>query len=270
MIDRDNLQKLADKLTLVKIFKIIETLQKKFSDLFEDFKTLSKQDGPPGPRGETGPKGEKGEEGEKGDDGFDGLNGWDGEDGEDGEPGPEGERGPQGLPGREGKEGKEGKPGKPGEKGKDGIPGKKGENGKDGKPGAQGPKGEHGSPDTPEEMRDKLESLRKGKKLSIQAIEGLAKILEAMNESRSYLVSGRRDSSGSSSGTFKDDETPAGTINGVNTVFTIANTPLTGSLKVYRGGARQRVTEDYTLIVKTITFTFAPQVGEVLLCDYRY
>lgn len=69
---------------------------------------------------------------------------------------------------------------------------------------------------------------------------------------------------------FMDDETPAGTVNGVNTVFTLVKYPVNGSLKVFRGGARQRVTEDYTLAGRTITFTIAPQVGEILLADYRY
>lgn len=69
---------------------------------------------------------------------------------------------------------------------------------------------------------------------------------------------------------FMDDETPSGTINGVNQDFTLSKAPVGGSLKVYRGGARQRITEDYTISGKTITFTIPPVVGEVLLCDYRY
>lgn len=71
-------------------------------------------------------------------------------------------------------------------------------------------------------------------------------------------------------GKLIDDETPTGTINGTNKAFTLASTPNpTASLKVYRGGARQRVTEDYTLSGDTITFTVAPVTGEILLCDYR-
>ncbi len=68
-----------------------------------------------------------------------------------------------------------------------------------------------------------------------------------------------------------DDETPVGTVNGVNTIFTCRRLPHPGSLKVYRGGARQRVTEDYTISEhgKKITFLTAPQVGEIILLDYR-
>lgn len=68
---------------------------------------------------------------------------------------------------------------------------------------------------------------------------------------------------------YVDDETLTGTINGSNTVFTIKKAPVSGSLKIYRGGTRQRVTEDYTFSGTTITFTVAPQVGEILLADYR-
>lgn len=68
---------------------------------------------------------------------------------------------------------------------------------------------------------------------------------------------------------YVDDETPQGVIDGNNTVFTLRKSPATGSLKLYRGGARQRVTEDYTLSGYTITFVIAPEVGEILLADYR-
>lgn len=69
---------------------------------------------------------------------------------------------------------------------------------------------------------------------------------------------------------FIDDETPSGTKNGVNTTFYLAKAPIGGSLKLFRGGARQRVTEDYTLSGKTITFLVAPEAGEVLTADYRH
>lgn len=71
-------------------------------------------------------------------------------------------------------------------------------------------------------------------------------------------------------GKFIDDETPTGTINGVNTIFTLANIPNPPlSLKVFVNGSRMRITEDYTLAVKTITFITAPPTGSIILCDYR-
>ncbi len=110
-------------------------------------------------------------------------------------------------------------------------------------------------------------------------VEILEGIIEELRKSIDDLLIFKKGQGGTSTGTifgggsrtrFIDDETPAGTINGSNATFTTSKAPLTGSLKVYRGGARQRVTEDYTFDTKTITFTIAPEVGEVLLVDYRY
>ena len=122
-------------------------------------------------------------------------------------------------------------------------------------------------PEKPEEIRDKLETLQGENKLSIQAIQSLPAILEELKSRPSgrsgpSLISRRIR--------FIDDETPTGTVNGVNAVFTISKTPETGSLKVYVNGARMRVTEDYTVSNKTITFNTAPPTGSILLADYRY
>lgn len=167
----------------------------------------------------------------------------------------------------------QGEQGVQGEKGKDGKNGEKGDNGNDGLPGMPG---KNGAEKTPEELRDALESLKKGKKLSIQAIDELADILEELKKDRKGsgrdigLLKGGIHAGKGREIRFKDDETPSGTIDGVNTTFTISKTPISGSLKVYRNGARQRITEDYTFTGKTITFIIAPQVGEIILVDYRY
>lgn len=137
-----------------------------------------------------------------------------------------------------------------------------------------GEDGEDGSPDTPEEVRDKLEGLTKGKKLSINAIDELPELLEEiMKEAKN-----KGEGSGAPARIlapakvrFIDDFTPVGTIDGANTIFKVSKTPAAGSLKVYRNGMRQRVTEDYTFDnYRTITFLNAPQVGEILLVDFRY
>ena len=126
-------------------------------------------------------------------------------------------------------------------------------------------------PTTPKEERDKLETLEEGEKLSIQAIDGLSKLLEELGTRITEKTSGGGGGLISKRIRFIDDETISGVVNGTNTVFTLSRTPETGSLKVYRGGSRQRVTEDYTFDGnKTITFTIAPQVGEILLADYRF
>lgn len=69
-----------------------------------------------------------------------------------------------------------------------------------------------------------------------------------------------------------EGEIPSGTLNGVNTVFTLANTPNPQtSLKLYLNGLRQQVGagNDYTLSGATITFSVAPVATDVILADYR-
>lgn len=73
-------------------------------------------------------------------------------------------------------------------------------------------------------------------------------------------------------GDFVTNEAPTGTINGSNTVFTLANTPdPASSVAVYVNGARMKGGgEDYTLSGSTITFVTAPPTGSIILVDYRY
>ena len=107
-------------------------------------------------------------------------------------------------------------------------------------------------------------------------LAALAKKLEDISKSKEDGKGGRIPAVGSGISTkrsvqflFIDDETPDGIIDGSNADFILKKSPVKGSLKVYRGGARQRIAEDYTLAHKTISFINAPQVGEVILCDYR-
>lgn len=83
-----------------------------------------------------------------------------------------------------------------------------------------------------------------------------------------YNTSAGNYSAGSTS--FVYDETPSGTVNSSNTSFTIASTPVAGSLIVYRDG--QRLVgggADYTLSGTTITFVTAPTTGSTLKVDYQ-
>jgi hypothetical protein len=71
---------------------------------------------------------------------------------------------------------------------------------------------------------------------------------------------------------FVDAETPAGTINGTNAVFTLAQSPNPGSsLSIYRNGLLQKLTTDYTVSSNAITFVTAsrPQTGDILTAFYR-
>lgn len=127
-------------------------------------------------------------------------------------------------------------------------------------------------PDDPYEARNELEAIdNESEKLSIDAIKDLRKELDEIKKQKGgTTIFGGGFNYSAMSLHIVDDETPSGAINGSNTVFTLANVPSpASSLKVYLNGARQRITEDYTLSGGTITFTIAPPTGSILLADYR-
>jgi hypothetical protein len=71
---------------------------------------------------------------------------------------------------------------------------------------------------------------------------------------------------------FADGETPAGSTDGVNLVYTLSGAPVPAeSLALYRNGVLQKAGFDYTLGEKTITFfsAAAPAPGDVLQAYYR-
>jgi hypothetical protein len=68
---------------------------------------------------------------------------------------------------------------------------------------------------------------------------------------------------------FVDNEVPSGTIDGLNDTFTIANTPIAGSFKLYNAIRLKGGGEDYTLTGTTIVFVTPPELGSNLQCDYR-
>jgi len=65
-------------------------------------------------------------------------------------------------------------------------------------------------------------------------------------------------------------ETPSGLIDGANTTYTLANTPVAGTVRVYLNGLRQEEGsgKDYQISGDTITFAVAPDSGDILLVDY--
>ena len=69
---------------------------------------------------------------------------------------------------------------------------------------------------------------------------------------------------------FMIREVPSGTLNGVNTVFTLANTPETGTEMIFLNGILQNVggSNDYTISGDTITFNNAPLATDTLLAWY--
>lgn len=67
---------------------------------------------------------------------------------------------------------------------------------------------------------------------------------------------------------FVYSEILAGTINGSNTVFTTAFSPVAGTLQVHKNGQRLTPTADYSVTGSTVTFVKAPKGMDVLLVDY--
>ena len=58
------------------------------------------------------------------------------------------------------------------------------------------------------------------------------------------------------------NETPTGTVNGINVSFTVAGTPIANSLKLFLNGQLQYAGgTDYTLSSSTITYASAPLTG---------
>ena len=76
---------------------------------------------------------------------------------------------------------------------------------------------------------------------------------------------------GLSNTNFVDKEIPSGSINGSNTAFTIANSPVAGSEHVYLNGMllESGAGNDYTISGANITLLSAPLTGEKLRVTYR-
>jgi len=88
-------------------------------------------------------------------------------------------------------------------------------------------------------------------------------------------VDGTSAACGTGSGgstSFVDAETPGGTLDGVNTIFTLANIPNPStSLSLYRNGLLLSQALDYTIATNLITFLAGavPRPTDVLLANYR-
>ena len=70
-----------------------------------------------------------------------------------------------------------------------------------------------------------------------------------------------------------ENEIPGGTKDGVNLTFTLANTPITNSVKLYLNGLRLSYTTDFTISGNTISMiSRSPNSsnGDTFITDYRY
>jgi hypothetical protein len=99
----------------------------------------------------------------------------------------------------------------------------------------------------------------------------------AGNLSDCMRVDGSSGPCGNSGGgvlpSFSDGEVPVGSVNGVNTAFTLAFAPSpAASLQLYLNGLRMEAGTDYLLTGNAVTFLTAstPQTGDLLLANYRY
>jgi hypothetical protein len=184
-------------------------------------------------------RGEKGDKGDKGESGVKGEKGDKGDRGEKGEAviGPQG---PQGL------------------KGEQGL---RGEAGRDGETiiGPQGPQGKEGKDaDASKIISLVVEKVKED--LKVTDIKGLP---EALRE--------RKKGGGGGGGMGQwQHETPSGSVNGVNTQFTASSNIASGgrALIVLINGQPQRLTAHYTVLGRTVTFTTAPEAGDVVFFIY--
>lgn len=79
------------------------------------------------------------------------------------------------------------------------------------------------------------------------------------------------NAAGLTSSNFVVRETPSGSINGSNTSFSLANTPVAGTEQVFLNGLLQEPGSgnDYTISGATITYLTAPLTGEKIVVSYR-
>mgnify|MGYP001581853242 FL=1 len=120
------------------------------------------------------------------------------------------------------------------------------------------------------EVRDALELLTGDERLEISSIKSLKEELEELRKMKGQGLGGGGFSKLAMDFHIIDEEVPTGAINGVNTDFVLAHMPApTASLKVYLTGQKMKLTTDYTLSSKTITFLTAPLATDNITCDYR-
>ena len=107
---------------------------------------------------------------------------------------------------------------------------------------------------------------------------GDAEFVDCVRQSLPYawqVIGAVADELHGGTGEFADNITPAGTIDGVNAVFTLPQAPNpVSSLQLFNDGGQllKAGGVDYTLSGLTITYTAAstPQVGDVPICSYRF
>ncbi len=84
--------------------------------------------------------------------------------------------------------------------------------------------------------------------------------------------SGTCGTSGTTTASFMDGDSPAGIVDGSNTAFALSQTPSPStSLALYRNGIMQKAGQDFTVSGTSLLFVSAntPQPGDTLMASYR-
>lgn len=165
----------------------------------------------------------------------------------------DGEQGPQGERGLKGDKGERGDPGPRGDRGPEGDPGPQGPQGE---LGAMGPAGERGSPDTGEDIVQKINqlALSPDKQIDAKHIKNLSKVEKGGGLHRGGVK-------------LVWNTVLQGTVNGVNTVFTLPTSKPTPKDNLFvieaRGVIKSADNSDFTTSNnnRTFTFTSAPPNG---------
>lgn len=63
-------------------------------------------------------------------------------------------------------------------------------------------------------------------------------------------------------------ETPTGPVDGVNTQFILASSPVIGTVEVWVNGVYQAAGEDFTILDKVIVLDVPPETGDSVLASY--
>jgi len=158
--------------------------------------------------------------------------------------------GEKGLDGKDGRDGIDGRDGVDGNHGRDGIDGEDGEDGE--------------SPDMDEIFDTIVKRFKKEKPLDISHIKNASTFMKDGIKYRVEELMHGGGSGSATSATFVYNEVVAGS----GTSFTLANTPVVGTVQLFGIGQRFTPTVDYTIVGASITTVNSWNTGDIL-SDYQ-
>lgn len=113
------------------------------------------------------------------------------------------------------------------------------------------------------DVRGLFSSLRNGVEGRLYDVECLSLSRKSISINNELLIL--------NAGTPVDGEIPQEAIDGLRVAFSLTDTPISGSVHLYLNGIRLRLTTDYSVSGKTITYTAGakPALGDNHYVDYR-